>query len=286
MVLRSILTVFWTSESVKLYAKHWTRDFCVLAVAGQEQNSSNCWMQDYLYQLQGEPGNTQVFMGEKHMLGDFVKFNNNGGSVNKAEHRHHCCLHGWTCNRLGWIKGKRAAANFPENIPHPCPMMCVYVSWGEIAQAFSHFTFDESHRELLVVDIQGVPSGEVDGSGIKLHLTDPQAGQMYGLIYIYIYISYIHNSGITYYILILIYLPIHSNIIHICYAGRSFDCISAHQFVELKFVIRHLNPLTSLACFYAFSIWTMDVRNSNHVFRIAQKLPKWQAYRPIIWLFL
>lgn len=51
-------------------------------------------MQDYLYQLQGEPGNTQVFMGEKHMLGDFVKFNNNGGSVNKAEHRHHCCLHG------------------------------------------------------------------------------------------------------------------------------------------------------------------------------------------------
>lgn len=215
MVLRSILTVFWTSESVKLYAKHWTRDFCVLAVAGQEQNSSNCWMQDYLYQLQGEPGNTQVFMGEKHMLGDFVKFNNNGGSVNKAEHRHHCCLHGWTCNRLGWIKGKRAAANFPENIPHPCPMMCVYVSWGEIAQAFSHFTFDESHRELLVVDIQGVPSGEVDGSGIKLHLTDPQAGQMYCLIYIYIYTYLIYIIVVLHIIYWYLYIYLYTVILYI-----------------------------------------------------------------------
>ena len=43
-----------------------------------------------------------------------------------------------------------------------------------------------------MVDIQGVPSGEVDGSGIKLHLTDPQAGQMYCTIYIiYTYLIYI-----------------------------------------------------------------------------------------------
>ena len=70
-----------------------------------------------------------------------------------------------------------------------------------------------------MVDIQGVPSGEVDGSGIKLHLTDPQAGQMYSILYIYVFIhiSYMHDSGITY--IYCIYLPIHSNVIHICYVG-------------------------------------------------------------------
>ena len=46
---------------------------------------------------------------------------------------------------------------------------------GEMAQAFSHFTFDQSYGELLVVDIQGVPSITPDGS-TALHLTDPQAG--------------------------------------------------------------------------------------------------------------
>lgn len=49
-------------------------------------------LEDYLYQLQDEPGSTQVFIGELHMKGDFVKFNNNGGSVNKAEHRAHCAF--------------------------------------------------------------------------------------------------------------------------------------------------------------------------------------------------
>ena len=114
-----------------------------------------------------------------------------------------------------------------------------------------------------MVDIQGVPSGEVDGSGIKLHLTDPQAGQMYSIIIYYLYIYIYLNIYLicmivvlhTYiHIYIYIYLPIHSNVIHICYVGRAFDCISTHQFVELKFEIRHLNLLTSLACFYAFSI--------------------------------
>ena len=91
-------------------------------------------------------------------------------------------------NMHGWVESKEnKLQQIARNIPHPCPMC--YVSWGEIAQAFSHFTFDESHRELLVVDIQGVPSGEVEGSGIKLHLTDPQAGQMH---YIYIYIKLIY----------------------------------------------------------------------------------------------
>ena len=44
-----------------------------------------------------------------------------------------------------------------------------------MAQAFSHFTFDQSYGELLVVDIQGVPSVTPDGR-TALHLTDPQAG--------------------------------------------------------------------------------------------------------------
>ncbi len=53
-----------------------------------------------------------------------------------------------------------------------------------------------------MVDIQGVPSGEVDGSGIKLHLTDPQAGQMY-IIYIIVilYIIYIHTQEYYTYLL-------------------------------------------------------------------------------------
>lgn len=115
-------------------ARHYAKCF--------RQRSGEClgFRQDYLYQLQDEPGSTQVFIGELHMKGDFVKFNNNGGSVNKAEHRAHC----------------------------------------EIAQAFSHFTFDESHRELLVVDIQGVPAVDEKTGGIKLHLTDPQVHCRYG----------------------------------------------------------------------------------------------------------
>lgn len=89
-----------------------------------QEPSSNCWMQDYLYQLQGEPGNTQVFMGEKHMLGDFVKFNNNGGSVNKAEHRHHCCLHGWTC-MVTWLGESKE--NEPQQIVRKTSR--IHVQW-------------------------------------------------------------------------------------------------------------------------------------------------------------
>ena len=48
-----------------------------------------------------------------------------------------------------------------------------------MAQAFSHFTFDLAHGELLVVDIQGVPSVDQSG-GIALHLTDAQAGPCKG----------------------------------------------------------------------------------------------------------
>lgn len=92
--------------------------------------------EDYLYCLDDLPRaqeQSQVFMGEMHMDGVFVKFNNNGGSVNKEDHKHHC----------------------------------------DLAQAFSHFTFDQSYGELLVVDIQGVPSVQSDGKTV-LHLTDPQ----------------------------------------------------------------------------------------------------------------
>ena len=50
--------------------------------------------QDYLYYLPNEVGNGRVFIGERQIKGDFVKFNNNGGSVNKEDHRHHCV---WAC---------------------------------------------------------------------------------------------------------------------------------------------------------------------------------------------
>eukprot|EP00439_Symbiodinium_sp_Y106_P084080 s983_g24.t2 len=94
------------------------------------------FLQDYLYcldDLLSAQDHSGVFMGEMHMDGVFVKFNNNGGSVNKEDHRHHC----------------------------------------DLAQAFSHFTFDHSYGELLVVDIQGVPSVQGNGKAV-LHLTDPQ----------------------------------------------------------------------------------------------------------------
>ena len=55
-----------------------------------------------------------------------------------------------------------------------------------------------------MVDIQGVPSGEVDGSGIKLHLTDPQAGHMY-IIYIIVILYIIYTyTGILYIFAMLI----------------------------------------------------------------------------------
>lgn len=94
---------------------------------------------DALYELHDASGDAQIFIGERYMEGAYVKFNNNGGSVNKEDHRHHC----------------------------------------EIAQAFSHFSFDESHKELLVVDLQGVPATTQDGQH-KLYLTDPQVHCRYG----------------------------------------------------------------------------------------------------------
>lgn len=89
---------------------------------------------DYLYQMEDEPDSTRVFMAELHMNGMWCKLNNNAGSVNKVEHRHH----------------------------------------SDLAQSFSHYTFEESNGELLVVDVQGIPVGDKKTRDVKLHLTDPQ----------------------------------------------------------------------------------------------------------------
>ena len=51
------------------------------------------FVEDYLYAIEdaGVQGDgTSVFMGEPHMDGVFIKFNNNGGSVNKEDHRQYC----------------------------------------------------------------------------------------------------------------------------------------------------------------------------------------------------
>jgi hypothetical protein len=71
------------------------------------------------------------FCGEDLLKGHFVKLNSNAGFVNEAD----------------------------------------YSSHSAIAQAFSHFTFDRSHGELMVVDLQGV-CAETDAPYSLL--TDPQ----------------------------------------------------------------------------------------------------------------
>jgi len=74
----------------------------------------------------------QHFCGEAWMKGHFVKLNSNNGFVNEAE----------------------------------------FASHSELAQAFSHFTFDYSHGELMVVDLQGVCGGS--DKDLYFCLTDPQ----------------------------------------------------------------------------------------------------------------
>jgi len=78
------------------------------------------------------------FCGEKWLKGHFVKLNSNAGFVNETEFGEH----------------------------------------SEIAQAFSHYTFDRSKGELMVVDLQGIcgERARSQGEGNELYflLTDPQ----------------------------------------------------------------------------------------------------------------
>ena len=61
---------------------------------------STACAEDYLYcldDLLSAQDHSGVFMGEMHMDGVFVKFNNNGGSANKEDHRHHCAFPACGC---------------------------------------------------------------------------------------------------------------------------------------------------------------------------------------------
>eukprot|EP00435_Cladocopium_sp_Y103_P005660 s205_g1.t2 len=142
LVCKHLLVPHCTHLEIQASTKEDLEPFCrCLAVA---RHFAKLWRRragktlgfrkDFLYQMQDEPESTQVFMAELHMVGHYVKFNDNTGSVNTAEHRR--------CR--------------------------------EIAQAFSHFSFEQSNGELLVVDIQGVPAVDEKTGDIKLHLTDPQ----------------------------------------------------------------------------------------------------------------
>lgn len=85
-----------------------------------------------LYSPVGEGEDGYHFCGEAWLKGHFVKLNSNAGFVNEIDYSEH----------------------------------------SAIAQAFSHFTFDRSHGELLVVDLQGICGGE--GDSPYFLLTDPQ----------------------------------------------------------------------------------------------------------------
>mmetsp|Transcript_27018 Transcript_27018/g.81401 ORF Transcript_27018/g.81401 Transcript_27018/m.81401 type:complete len:1250 (+) Transcript_27018:136-3885(+) len=85
-----------------------------------------------LYSPVGAGEDGYHFCGEAWLKGHFVKLNSNAGFVNEADYSEH----------------------------------------SAIAQAFSHFTFDRSHGELLVVDLQGICGGE--GDNPYFLLTDPQ----------------------------------------------------------------------------------------------------------------
>jgi hypothetical protein len=85
-----------------------------------------------LYSPVGAGEDGYHFCAEAWLKGHFVKLNSNAGFVNEIDYSEH----------------------------------------SEIAQAFSHYTFDLSHGELLVVDLQGICGGE--GSDLYFLLTDPQ----------------------------------------------------------------------------------------------------------------
>jgi len=90
-----------------------------------------------VYNKQGDADEESFhFCGEKYLSGNWVKLNNNDGYVNDHEFGAHC----------------------------------------PIAQAFSHFTFDRSNGELMVVDLQGVcEERRQDGETLlTFKLTDPQ----------------------------------------------------------------------------------------------------------------
>lgn len=86
----------------------------------------------HLYSPVGQGEDGYHFCGESWLKGHFVKLNSNAGFVNEVDYSEH----------------------------------------STIAQAFSHWTFDHSHGELLVVDLQGICGGE--GSDLYFLLTDPQ----------------------------------------------------------------------------------------------------------------
>eukprot|EP00931_Biecheleriopsis_adriatica_P100619 TRINITY_DN75898_c0_g1_i1.p1 TRINITY_DN75898_c0_g1~~TRINITY_DN75898_c0_g1_i1.p1 ORF type:complete len:1263 (+),score=280.61 TRINITY_DN75898_c0_g1_i1:395-3790(+) len=86
----------------------------------------------HLYSPVGVGEEGYHFCGEEYLKGHFVKLNSNAGYVNENDYSEH----------------------------------------SAVAQAFSHFTYDQSNGELLVVDLQGI-CGEQDGQAYSL-LTDPQ----------------------------------------------------------------------------------------------------------------
>jgi len=91
------------------------------------------FLQCSLYSPVGSNEEGYHFCGENWMKGHFVKLNSNAGFVNEVDYSDH----------------------------------------SAIAQAFSHFTFDHSNGELLVVDLQGVCGSDEQGEPYFL-LTDPQ----------------------------------------------------------------------------------------------------------------
>lgn len=75
---------FWSGFSYQLY--YTLRCLYIVIIF------SSVSLQDALYELHDASGDAQIFIGERYMEGAYVKFNNNGGSVNKEDHRHHCDL--------------------------------------------------------------------------------------------------------------------------------------------------------------------------------------------------
>lgn len=102
------------------------------AVQKVSQRVSFGFLDCQVYSPVGEGESGYHFCGEAWLKGHFVKLNSNAGFVNEMEYNEH----------------------------------------SAIAQAFSHYTFDRSHGELLVVDLQGICGG--DAGDPYFLLTDPQ----------------------------------------------------------------------------------------------------------------
>jgi len=107
---------------------------------------------------------------ETRLNGKFQKWNNNNGWHN-GESRHHSNLHQIKEDKdedEGITMIKDGSSNQPLDLTQDLEEN-IFGTQDEVAQGFSHFTFVQSERRMLICDLQGV----YDSENKFFRFTDP-----------------------------------------------------------------------------------------------------------------